>query len=421
MPLNLIKPWSGVLCLVLLTALPAAGQDLEGMQLFAPAEVGPYGDGPQPKEGYFFVFDGLSWSIGRPDVVVVGNTTEDSRIVYNVGDATTGWTQTNTHDTGEFTSARTEGNRIEFGRVTNRHGWMFSAYRLNSQSQNIAASAVGVVLADDDTWGVPSGGRLQGPVVMVPDPNEDPNDPDDDEMLGPDVNLPVVFDDLFMKNRVEHWNVELMALYRMKPFHRSGNIEWFAGLRYMEFDDEFKIEGRHKGFVDTTPTQAERASNILANSVWDTSAQNHIVGPQFGVRVFKKRGRWMLSTEGRFFAGFNYQNIHQRGTLGTELDPDTSVRSLGEPSLMLTTDFEHVDYRRKWSPVMEVRADVRYQLTKSVSVRAGWTGVWIDGLARASSMIDYTLRKDSVMGILPINNKQDVLAHGLTIGVDVNR
>ncbi len=415
MPLNRIRLWLGVLGLVLLTTLPSFGQDLRGMQLFAPAEVTPYGNGPQPKEGYFFVFDGLMWSIERPDVAVIGNTTTASRIVYNIGDDTNGWTQTNTHDTGAFTTAETDGDRFEIGRVTDRRGWMLGVYRLKSLSQSIVASNVGIVFADDDTWGVPSGGRLEGPV----------------EDGGPNVNLPMITDELFITSKVEHWSVELMFISRSRPFHRGGYMEVFAGVRYMEFDDDmFNIDARVRSTEvaeeDEEPepaqiTAADRARNILADSNWNTSAQNHIIGPQVGVRLFRKRGRLMVSTEGRFFAGFNSQNLHQVGTLGTELLTPVDERGLGEPAQMLTTDFDYVSYLHQWSPAIEIRAEARYQLTRSVSVRAGWTGIWMEGIARASGLVDYSLRQDSVMGLLVDNNRQNVFVHGLTLGIDVNR
>jgi len=430
MPLNLIKPWSGVLCLVLLTALPAVGQDLEGMQLFAPAEVGPYGDGPQPKEGYFFVFDGLSWSIGRPDVVVVGNTTEDSRIVYNVGDATTGWTQTNTHDTGEFTSARTEGNRIEFGCVRNRRGWMFGVYKLNDQTQRLTASEVDMVFFDP-AFG-PQGVRLlQGVVDQIPDPQNP------DETIDVLRDLPLTFDDVLVRNRVEHWSTELMCIHRTRPFHRGGRVELFAGLRYMEFDDAFSVDALGEGEVDggddadADQQQADQVPSILADSFWNTEADNHIVGPQLGVRYFKICSRWMINIEGRFMAGYNFQSFRQRGTLGTELDApggptgdddddddDGGGGELFEPRLMNATSFNHAAHVEEFSPVVEIRAGVRYKLTRAVDIGAGWTGMWIDNVARASNLINYEVPN---MGLRTLYNRQNVFVHGVGFTVTVNR
>jgi len=399
--------------------MSALAQNLETMELFAPADLSPYGSGIQPREGYFFAFDWLNWYISKPDVAVIGNDTpgERSREVYNVGGGS--WTQTNSHDTGPFDSAITSGTRIEFGRVCDRNGWMMSIYNLGDQTQRFVASDVHVVFADDDDWGVPSGGRLQGPVVQI-DPGDPTATPPIPATNGPSVDLPVIFDEMTVVNRVEHWNVELMCLHRSRPFHYGGYFEFFAGVRYFEFDEDFGVDARR---VDdpTATTTPDNSRVILANSLWDTMAENHIIGPQAGVRWFKQSSRWMLSTEARFLAGYNLQNLSQTGILASEINPVPSTRVLGEPALMLATPFEHVDHEEEFSPVVELRAELRYQLTRAVSFRAGWTGIWMDGVARASNLVDYSLYEQGVMGILAANNDQDVFIHGLTIGVDVNR
>jgi len=417
--------------LVLLAGGSAIAQDLVGFQLFAPAEVTPYGGGPRPKEGYFFVFDGILWSISTPEVAAIGNGIpgQNSRDVFNVQtldvDAATAWTQTNTHSTGDFKAIFKEGNRFEIGRITDRHGWMLGVHRLNTQTQIFNFTDVGVVFSDDDDWGTPVGGRLEGPVAMVPNPDYDPDTNPDvpEEILGPSVSLPVIFDDLTITNRVNHWSVELMYICRVRHCRFGGVMEIFAGARYMAFDERFTVETFNDQIVVTGDDDDDDFSaevpGALADSHWQTDVENHIVGGQLGARWFKKHGRWMFSTEGRFLAGINYQNYHQIGVLGNKLNENRGM--LGIPSEMLPTEFEHSTHIRELSPAIEARFDWRYQLTRSISFRAGWTGIWIGGLARPSNMIDYSLREEGVMGLLTDNNSQNVFIHGLTLGVDVNR
>ncbi|NLF09450.1 MAG: hypothetical protein GX594_15935, partial [Pirellulaceae bacterium] len=57
-------------------------------------------------------------------------------------------------------------------------------------------------------------------------------------------------------------------------------------------------------------------------------------------------------------------------------------------------------------------------ITRSISFHAGWSGMWVDGVARATSIIDYTV---PAMGFDLANNREDVFLNGLTIGFDVNR
>lgn len=391
--------------LVLWMAVPAAAQDLRGVKLFAPAELSPYGSGPQPKEGYFFVFEGLDWSIQSPEKTTIGFPNLTRNVFYGplVTDMVV---QGNTLDTGTFRDEFTTGNRIEVGRIVDCNGWFLSTYRLNRQTQDITSSAVDMVFFDPEFG--PQGTKLLEGVVGQ-------------DAQGNDVirDLPLTFDDVFIRNTVETWSIELNCVQRWRPFHHGGVLEWFAGVRYMEFDDTFDVDARARAEEedddDDDGDGPRQVPPILADSLWDTEAENHIVGPQVGVRLFKKRGRWMISSEGRFLAGFNSQNLRQRGTLGTELDPPGA---LFQPRLMNTTSFNHAEHLREWSPAVELRAEIRYQLTRAISFRAGWTGLYVDGIARASNIINYEVPD---MGLLPRHNRQSLFMHGWAIGVDVNR
>ena len=426
--------------LVLLAGLPAPGQTLMDGQVFAPADLSPYGSGIQPNEGYFFRFDGLHWAISKPTATTIGFEGLTRLVFYGPysGDPTNppsgpepgvlqqdSFVQSNTMDTGELRSTFTDGNRIEFGRVTNRNGWIFGVYKLNNQTQRLAASDVDMVFFDP-AFG-PQGARLlQGVVGQIQDP-QNPDDPD--ATIDVIRDLPLKFDDVFVRNSVEHWSTELMCIHRTRPFHRGGRIEFFAGLRYMEFDDTFSVDARGEepaaaGDDDDDPQQVPA---ILADSFWSTEAENHIVGPQLGVRYFKICSRFMINLEGRCMAGYNFQSLRQRGTLGTELNPpggptgdddDDDDDDLFEPRLMGPTSFNHAAHMEEFSPVVEVRAEFRYKLTRAVDVGAGWTGIWIDNVARASNMINYEVPD---MGLRTLYNRQNAFAHGVSFTITVNR
>jgi hypothetical protein len=68
--------------------------------------------------------------------------------------------------------------------------------------------------------------------------------------------------------------------------------------------------------------------------------------------------------------------------------------------------------------VAELRAEARYELFRTVSIHAGWTGLWAGGICRASDSILYSLPN---MGIDTSSNNQSVFINGLTFGVDINR
>jgi len=446
---------AGVLAMLLVGPLQA--QDLEGVQLFAPVDLSTYGSGPQPYEGYFFSFDGLLSSISEPVKTLIGYP--GGRLVYHT--PTTSEIQTSDMDTGQMNAGGTQGNRIEFGRVYGRDGWLFSTYRLNDQVQRLYGRDVDMVFLDvPDNNGNP---HLRG---YVSDFRGYLNDA---AIYGPFElhDLPITFDDVNVENRVESWGVELTYLRRSGQLHSGGFLEFFAGARYLEFDETFNVraEGRERfnqaaapaavdGVVnsrwvfdlgpnsDPTTTNWSQIGpgNVLADSFWNTEAQNHIIGPQIGGRWLKKGNRWTVSVEGRFLAGLNMQNIRNRGVLGNNLDapqpwnwaiteitpPTPPIRVGGGPPLYVPLvrnpfEFDHMTHVQQWSPGGDLRLELALALTQAVSVQVGWSGMWLGGIARASAMPDYVISDQSVMGINRSKNSQGVFVNGLNVGLSINR
>ncbi len=72
MPFNRANLRVAIGLFVLFAATSARGQELQGFQLFAPADVSTFGGDQQPNEGYFFQFDGLFWSISAPRTAPIG-------------------------------------------------------------------------------------------------------------------------------------------------------------------------------------------------------------------------------------------------------------------------------------------------------------------------------------------------------------
>jgi hypothetical protein len=396
--------------LALLTG-PSYGQ-LVGAPIFGPADVSTYGGDQEPNEGYFFQFDGLYWSISPPKTREVGYP--GTRTVYygvhpiNDQDPLSDERiQSNTLNTAIFDSKFSPGARFEFGQICNGNGWFMSILQLRDQTQDVRAAAADMVF-NDPVIGSRSNRLLQGNV------NSNSSSP-------PVVkNLPVTFYDVLLENAVSvEDGIELNYLHRFSTCHTGGNLEMYLGARYLEFNDSFRV---HTG-LSPKGTQNSGAYSYLQESYWDTDAGNHIIGPQIGLRWFKKQGRWTLSAEGKFMAGVDYQNIHQEVSMGPHLVPggvptgSSSNRSF-VPTIMSATYSTHVFYEKEFTPLIELRIEGRYQLTRSISFHAGWTGIWMDGIARASSLIDYTVPR---MGIDMNDNRENVLLNGLTLGFDVNR
>jgi hypothetical protein len=402
---------------ILLTS-PLFGQGPLGMQIFAPADLSTLGGSIEPNEGYFFQYDVLYWSISAPKTKVVGAPGLTRTVSYgphplnSLDPFSDERIETSTLDSGALLANFSVGNRFDFGRIEDRHGWLMSIYQLRDQGETLNYPNADIVFKDP-----PTGSRgthlLQGPVPL--NPTLFPSDP---TVVIRD--LPVTLYNISMMQETSTWGVEANYLYRAMTCHNGGTFEFFGGARYLEFNDMYGIQ------VGQGPADLQ-VPDFLAGSSWYTDAHNHIVGPQVGVRWFKKRGRWMLSTEGRFMAGLNCQNFHQTATIGPNLNSgglESNGSSTGSvpypytPTAMAPTVATHDAYDRVFTPLVELRLEARYQITRSVSFHAGWTGFWMDNIARANAVIDYTV---PAMGIDLSDNKQNVLINGLTIGFDINR
>jgi hypothetical protein len=266
---------------------------------------------------------------------------------------------------------------------------MLSYYQLTEQSQSIPAHDVAMVFNQVVSGTVapyfPLDGRFANSNLLA---------------------LPVNFTNVLLRNDVSSWGIECDYVGRSNQLHDGGFFEWFAGPRYIEFSDTFLVNAQ--------------GSQTLGTSQWITEAQNHIIAGQLGVRWFKKLGRWMLSTEGRGLVGLNAQNVNQTGEVGIGIIP--GVVGSGQPYYLGPTNINHHEFIRQLSEGVELRLDARYQITRSVTFRAGWTGLWLNNIARGSEMVDYTLDPArSFLGILRDHNKDNVLMNGLEIGIDINR
>jgi hypothetical protein len=417
--------------------VPASAQGtLADMQWFAPPNLSTYGGPRRANQGFFFTFEHLIWSVSQPETTTIGQFSELGREVWYGPDPADSATQNNSHDTSIFDAEFVTGQRFEGGFIYGHQGLLFSAWRLNHQTQDHDTAQLSMVFDDSEWGGALDYKHLDGYV-----------DPPINSVIKP---LPVTFASSRIRNRVETWGLELMYLMRSRQMHSGGYFEFFAGARYLEFNDEFSIHAYGyptpvtisgeavTGIIMTDdPAVSQTADDIiyvgtLANSIWYQEADNRIVGPQIGGRWFNHYGRWTVSAEGRFFAGFNSQTLYQTGIVGSKLNPTTGM--LNEPSLpghpagevpvplsLEATEFTHEQHENEWSPGIEVRFNLNWQWTKNIAIGAGWSGLWLDGIARSSNLIDYQFGTASTMGIVTANNRQDVFIQGATFQIQLNR
>lgn len=404
MPLKNTRTRVALGIMLLLLAAPCFGQGPQGLQIFALDDESTYGGAPAPNEGYFFSFDGLWWSISPPRVHSIG-AENVTRIVSYGPNPTDARTEVNTLDTSQLSGQFSLGNRFEFGRVDDGNGWFVSIFQVRNQEQSYSVSAADVVFND------PPDGTGQGLLRGNVNNNALSTPP-----FSPPVfrDLPVLFNGVTIQETVNTWGVEANYLHRFMTRHAGGTFELYLGARYIEFNNGFNVYTSNDVGTGTVPA-------FLAGSSWATEAENHIPAGQIGLRWFKKQGRWTLNTEGRFFAGLNCQNISQVVDMGPNLNPgSTGIGTFTpfEPTRFNHTAATHVEYAREFTPGVELRLELRFQVTRAIAAHAGWTGMWMDNIARASSVVDYTV---PAMGVNLANNRENLFLNGVTFGFDINR
>jgi hypothetical protein len=262
---------------------------------------------------------------------------------------------------------------------------------------------------------------------------------------GDAVPLPVIFSSLKLQYTNWAYGAEASRLWRLGEGHYGGTWEAFGGVRYLDYGDYFGGYG---------------TGGILANSYWGATVENHIGGGQAGLRWRKKWSRMGLAIEARGTAAANFQNSHMSGEIGSLLtmvqpNPTTVYTTVTIPQTQVTpaptttnqlvivttqannpgggttafrvnqpmnlnpTGFNVNQHKVTFSPVGELRANWTYQLFNQVSLTAGWTGIFVNGVGQASRQIEYAVPAFTFMQ--GAGQHQTVVLTGLNIGIQVNR
>ena len=234
---------AGLACLLLTGGAAFAQEgvrDLPALQLFEPADCRPYDGWDAPKEGFFFSFDGIFWTISAPKkapVGVPGGTTDVPPF------------ETNSFDTGDFRAKEVQGDEMEFGYTGEHHGFLVDTYELNCQTQIIFGNYVSVIF-QEHLFPLPIG------------------------------NVAAEFLHLTISDRVETSGVEALYTYRQHQFERGGQLEWMFGGRWVWFQDEFNMFGQGslrvaspRSAPNATPRRGTRSRGLKsAHDITSSSA-----------------------------------------------------------------------------------------------------------------------------------------------------
>lgn len=160
---------------------------------------------------------------------------------------------------------------------------------------------------------------------------------------------------------------ELMKTWRHKPLHHGSIVETMLGFRYSVLKNSYVQFVPNNGFP----------------FLQQVAIENNIYGPQAGLRWYKQKGRWTISSEGRYYYGFNDQHY----------DPTVTVISGTK--------------QQRWVHAGDIRAEVTYDITKSFALSLGAQFLYFgNGIARGDAIG---------------NNDQDAYFVGTTFGFKFNR
>ena len=367
----------------------AQDHDLEGMAIAQPADVRPYDNWAEPRNGLFFNFDGLYWHISPPAKTSVGDPTLTPTVFVGptLNDS---FVETNSIDT-PTQSVWKWGDRMELGYVEGHNGFIVTSLSTQSQTEETAALNAFVVF-NDPAFG-PNGSHFLDTVLQPA------------TLLNPAIigETPVNFGSIYVQSKSRLQGVEALYMYRMDELHLGGQLEFTVGGRYFELKDQFWVNAQ---------------GGNIGDSYWNTKSHNEIAGPEIGARIYQPWGRFALSAESRFTAGINAQAIGQDGLLGRGLVAGQNAAP--EPTLLNATSFTNSTHFIEFSPIIELRVEAHMQLTNIISVKAGYTGIFINNVARAADMVDYTVPNMGITRSLD-GNLQNVYIQGLNLGIEFNR
>ena len=277
------------------------------------------------------------------------------------------------------------------------------------------------------------------------------------------VPIPLTFSEWAIDSKVNTWGVEAMYNYRFHPFRR-GILEFMAGVRYTCFDEHFKVFGHSttkltteysdtrieillsgsstssggqatsstsETFTSNTQNQTYELGADLGYSSWNFEAQNHLVGPQLGLRYTLANNRWRFSNKTKFFAAINRQNLYAEGELG--LKPSSSQntnlsQTNGTPLYApVGTVQNRIGYSRhynQFSPGVDVKFEAAWHWTHAVSFKVGYQVLYLSNIARASAFNYYCMNEDGTLfNVKPDRRDRnyDTFVHGAMFTVQVNK
>ncbi|MAT70038.1 MAG: hypothetical protein CMJ58_11000 [Planctomycetaceae bacterium] len=243
-------------------------------------------------------------------------------------------------------------------------------------------------------------------VVRVDDDGDGVID-DDDPIVANGVDFDdlhlfnVFFDNMIVRSITDVRGVELMGTLELDNTHlpvkeQRNHFALGYGVRFFKMKDQFFWDGH---------------GSVLGRTYVDTEADNQIVGPQLRAMWTRQNRKFSTSVDGRFMFGYNVTDRSMTAAMGEDLIPG-GLNSLimGRPTFS-----RYGAQDNEFSPLVELRAEGRYQATRALALKVGYTAMYVDNVTRASEQIVYRL-PDFGLGAA---GNQDVFVNGVDFGIEL--
>ncbi len=368
-------------------------------------EVNDYVDW-SPLDGLFFSYDRVFFLMTPPRATTVGDPNTTYVVPHDAGGTVT---LSSTLDTSWIDPNGDWGDRFQFGWSDGQTGWMMNV--LNARQRETLSSDGALIVfsdpqslivgfRDSNTDGIDD--DLDGDGIFGGD-GQDTTVPLDGTIDGP---APVDADDLlqFLPQFTQFdqyatttlTGVEAMAFFTQPGPADIGMLDFFGGVRYLRVRDNYRAVG---------------FGGVLDTSFWDSNVDNHLIGPQVGARWSHRYSFVSLVAEVRGMSAYNRQHARFLGQIASEHE------SGDRPTHLYANSFNSSFERQEFSPLTEWRAELLLELVDGLSMRFGYTGMYMGGISRAAPKVDYTLPS---MGFTSRENDTSLFANGLSLGVQLD-
>ncbi|MEO1525085.1 MAG: hypothetical protein AAFX06_06595 [Planctomycetota bacterium] len=335
--------------------------------------------------GWFATYDRLMLYASRPELLSSGLSEQS----------------------GDANLDRGYGHRYEIGyMLDDDSGWMFSAVRSGVNDFFTVRHEAANRVNDDELGGTATNPGPPFGFEAIPGISNN---------LGFNFRF---FDEMDSENVLDFNSYELSKTWRMEPYHYGGILEPMIGFRWFRIKDTALNQSFLSSNTDPTSPQSLALVAQFGNGVDQMTTDlnetdNEAITTQLGFRYTKFRDRFTFSSDFRAFAGINYQNSRAiRGvtTVVYDNDPVTQGDDIDRILRSQTTPI----YMRDSETFIgfDVRGELAYQLTRSITLRGGMQMISAYGVWRGG---------DPSFNLTGGARNQDLQLVGATLGLTLNR